>query len=752
MRNVEAGIVLDSADNGHHSALADAAEFIRRIATTAPAHTVDALIAALPPAPDREALPPESVRLVHNLDRPLFDVFPVGDLTAVSPYADAGAAPAKLTERGELTVITDGDAFAAPTSFFAGGWTVIPRTFRPRRLHGKAYWTTNWLLVGSPNLSSPALLQIASAGNTELAVVVERPERDFANSLPGTMWDERPIEELAPNRHRLDRLIAREQERIGSFDAWEEGEEIVVAGVPDIPVEQWDPQTNAWTPLGTPQHGRLAPPPDVRPHLIRVNETTGRIRQAVVHRTRLLTSQREKPPVTSRGASVLARTPLDLTGVKALEDVLHDLYALESLTPIVGAGFEDRPRRRDQLGAPDATEPETLTEWRGAREDDEPRIPELYRNSWRGERDTLLALIRKALRLDEPTALTGEDELRDEIARPDDDDVEEPAPDPNPPAPPDPARTTASVLNRYRGALVQLLERGVGYVRSTNDPVLADLGFQAVLRLHEELASTQVSVADEVQPLVEPEQLLPQKVRLLDAYLRDRAGRDPNCLATARVHLGLCLRAREQFDPLDWEILERVAHERASDLLRENPFAARAATDAGVDGAELDPMIRAYAERSEWAGFIVEGEQYLDDVDGGDIPLPWVSGADWLSSTTLSSAWKLVGYGAVPGYRHRQRYGVVVRNLQPRPKFTTHAVLTDPARLTIYEAFKRPTDGVWVSRTYSPVTEGRARKTADTGPDSLLDDCRRAPYADVDLDGNHPLVELLLAAGELAIV
>ena len=87
-------------------------------------------------------------------------------------------------------------------------------------------------------------------------------------------------------------------------------------------------------------------------------------------------------------------------------------------------------------------------------------------------------------------------------------------------------------------------------------------------------------------------------MRLLDAYLRERDGRDPNCLATARVHLGVCLMARDQMEPLDWETLERLAHESARDVLAVQHYASRAAQDAGVDLGDLELMIRPYAERA----------------------------------------------------------------------------------------------------------------------------------------------------------
>lgn len=750
LRNVEGAVVLDSETPGHQAALADAADFARELGTHAPAHTVDALLAALPAAPDRDTLPLPTARFVHNLDEPMLGAFPQAPLSATAPYSDAGAAADALAARGALTVITDGDAFAAPETFFAGSWTILPRKFLPRRLHAKAYWSDGWLLIGSPNLSTPALLQTAPSGNTEVAVILTGDQTAFANALPGGPWAERPLSELAPKRHRLEQLAAAERERVGSFNAWEEEGEIAVAGIADLELEHWNPQTGRWEPLGQLVHGRLTPPADTRPHLVRCTDASGRARQAIVHRTRVLRSQREQPKAPSRGAQALSTLPLDLQGIKALEDVLRDLYTLESLSDEPSDSSEQarEGRTHDRSRAPE----ETLTDWRPARDDDEPRIPELYRRAWQGEPDTLLALIRKALRLDEPPPLDEGDELADEKAPAENDD--EPEADaaeegPEPPRP-EPVRATASVLSRYRGALLKLLERGAAFVREAESAALADLAFVAILRLHEELVRTEVTVDDESQPLVDPSSLLEQKVALLDAYLRDRGGRDPSCLATARAHLGVCLTAREHLSPLAWEKLERLAHEHAADVLAENPYAERAAHDAAVELGDLELLIRPYAERADWGGFVVFAESELDFVDCGDQPCPWVSGAGWFASTTMSPVWPVVGYGAVAGFQQRQQYGVYVRNTKSDSHIAAHAVVVDPAGVRIYEAFKRRADRQWLVRNYSPVSQGKVERTATMGPDSLLDDTNRSSYTELErtVDGNAVL-GLLQGVGEV---
>ncbi|MDX6452891.1 MAG: hypothetical protein QOH16_2940 [Gaiellaceae bacterium] len=753
LRNVEGGIVLDSRQPGHLVALDVAASFVRRIAADAPAHTVDALIAALPAAADPDALQPPTLELIHNLDEPLLNAFPKSSFTATAPYSDAGAAARALAELGPLQVITDGDAFAAPATFFAGSWTILPRRFLPRRLHAKAYAGDQWLLIGSPNLSTPALLQTASSGNVELAVIVTGDQTAFLDALPGRGWEDRPLSELAPLRHRQEQLAEAEQARVGSFNAWEDEGEIVLAGISDLPLEQWNPETGAWEPLGQPVNGRLAPPAGTRPHLIRCTEASGRVRQAIVHRTRLLRSQREQPKAVTRGAQALSKLPLDLQGIKALEDVLHDLYALESLR----AEASEAPSVRTVDA--EAGEPEpwgnTLTNWRPAREDDEPRIPELYRSAWQGEPDTLLALIRKALRLGEPEHPEPDDVLLAEEKTQGEEGDDEPENEPGEIEPtdattPEPVQTTASVVKRYRGALLKLLERGIAFVRDAESPALADLALIGILRLHEELAQTQVTVDDEPQALIDASALVDQKVALLDAYLRARDGRDPSCLATARAHIGLCLKAREQLSPLAWETLERIAHQRGADLVADNSYAERAAQDAAIELGDLDLLIRPYAERADWTGFIVYAENELDDVDCGETPFPWVSGTGWFTSTTVSPAWPVVGYGAVAGFQQQTSYGVHARNTKVRTPTAAHAVVVDPIHGRIHEAFKRSSDGQWLMRTYAPTSQGRVEKTGNMGPDSILEDATRSQYMELDRAPNaSDVISLLAAVGEI---
>ena len=290
-----------------------------------------------------------------------------------------------------------------------------------------------------------------------------------------------------------------------------------------------------------------------------------------------------------------------------------------------------------------------------------------------------------------------------------------------------------------------MLGRGVAFVRGAESAALADLALVAILRLHEELAHTQVTVDDETQALVDPSQLVEQEVWLLDAYLRDRDGRDPSCLATARAHIGLCLKAREQLTPLAWETLERIAHQRGSDLLAENPYAERAAQDAAVQPGDLELLIRPYAERAGWDGYLMQAAEVLDYADLHTEPFLWVEGHDWIDSLESSSAWELIGYGAIVGFHDQQPYGVLVHNDAPRSNHLAHLVICDPAKHRLYELFQRAADHCWISRTYSPVTEGTVDDASKFGVQGILDaGTSRTPFAVVS--------DLSSLAGELLAV
>jgi hypothetical protein len=184
-----------------------------------------------------------------------------------------------------------------------------------------------------------------------------------------------------------------------------------------------------------------------------------------------------------------------------------------------GPRHASRVAQLDLTRGVDAETGSGLSEWVPARPEDEPRVPDIYRRRWQNTPDALLALIRGALRL-ETTLHAPEEEWdvfeesldfdeADHEAEQDDDETtghdEEPL------------RVEASVLSRYRNSLVQLLRRGKEFVQIVADRDLAELALQSVLALHERIERSPIEVDGEQQTLVEQDELLRQKLALLDA-------------------------------------------------------------------------------------------------------------------------------------------------------------------------------------------------------------------------------------------
>ncbi len=133
---------------------------------------------------------------LHNLDRPLLDQLldlwaqhdgsRVEEAVVLSPYFDRAALALRgLLRRFEpekLTLVTapgasgmDPQLFRRTLDSSGTSWVGLSPQTGKRRLHAKALALRTdegtWLLTGSPNFSSPALLRTAEQGNAELAVL-----------------------------------------------------------------------------------------------------------------------------------------------------------------------------------------------------------------------------------------------------------------------------------------------------------------------------------------------------------------------------------------------------------------------------------------------------------------------------------------------------------------------------------------------------------------------------------------------------
>lgn len=738
LRNLEAAIVLDGRVDAHATAIADAAGFFRRISDEMPAPTADALLAALEPIPASEG--PSGVRFVHNLDAPLMGLFPSGQWTAVTPYVDTGSAAKELAAKGSLSVITDGERFAAAPEFFRGSWAVDARNFNRQRLHAKAYWSETsgggWLLLGSPNLSRSALMQTAAQANTEVAIVLT-PHVPRLPDVPGEAWEQDLVQQEAPRRYEAEKQ-KHDFAAPGAFNAWEDESVIAVAGVPSgCDIEFWNDER--WERLGTVINDRVEPPAESRPYLIRAVYPDGSYRQAIVHRPLQLLRQRLRPRTTSRSADVVSQLPFDLEGVKVLESVITELYHLAEIERDEHAISLPRDVQRAK------NEDASLSEWTPAHPGDEPRVPEIYRKSWRGEPDALLALIRNALRLDR-SEHEDESEVSEESLG-----LEDLGREPEPPTgvEPEPPKVPSKVLNRYRGALVKLLERGAAFVRDAESGDLADLGFQAILQLHERLTGLEVEVDGERQSLVEPSALRCQKLDLLCAYLRDRGGHGQHCLATARVHFADCLTERSVWEPLDWETLEALAYAYGEVILESDAYVAEAAGDAGFDVSSVNARLRPYADRANPLGFIDRAGDELDGADFDDDPFPWVVGKGWFEKLETSPAWRLVGYGAIAAYRTETPYGIVVENENRRCKEAAHLLFVEPRAQILYEGMRRRIDGTWLVRTYRPVSQGAADRMFRINSEALRD-AIRSSFVELNSNTDSRVPRLIELSGHEA--
>ncbi|MDA0173972.1 hypothetical protein OJ998_33025 [Solirubrobacter taibaiensis] len=747
LRNAESAIAFDSHVAGHVRPILDAGELFRRLSADAPAHTAAAIQQALASLPE-DSGEDSPYRVVHNLDARLLDAFPSASaVTAIAPYIDAdGSAAQQLHDRGRLTVVVDGERIAAAADFFAGPWIVDARRF-DARLHGKAYELTTdggrWVLVGSPNLSAPALLRTAAAGNLEVAVAVSNaPALALPPSEP---FDAEDLPSAAAARLAVDREHTDAREATGrAFDAWEDERRIVVSGVPDgARIERWSAER--WYPVGTVTSGAvLIADPDLRPTRIRAVLGDGRVAFAVVAQPARLRA-RMRAPTSGRQTEAARHLPLDVDTVRVLEDALAELYALSAL-----AG-ESPPTPRPRRTVPETTGHDQLAliEWIPRSPDEEPRVPSLYRNAWKGEPDALLALISKVLRLELEDTVAGEDDVAreqldiDEIenvtsaeqidAAPSAEEAPRPAVDPK-------------ELDRYRRAFERLFARGQTFITGAKDPTLAGWAFTYLLRLVEELGSHHVDVSGQGEPLMPRVGLRAITLELLVVYLR-RDERDLLCLATARTHLAAAIRDRSRYSSRDAERLDALAFAWAGDLIAvPADVPGPAPQDLGLDVDSAVAWLDGYAERANWNLIEHEAARRLDVGWLEHSPWPTIVGRAGFADRMRSPAWSLLAFAAPAGYSAKTPFGVVIYNATASP-VTVHALICVPERRLIIEAFQRSADGAWLERHYGAPNPSTVERLH--GPGALETIKPFTDHTDLD-DADEPLNTLAPLLADVA--
>lgn len=716
MRNAESLIGFDSHVKGHTAPIRQSGDLFRRLSVDAPAHSAAAIQAALSRLP--EAVDePSPFSLLHNLDRPLIEAFPPGDtLTAIAPFVDAdGSAAERLGERARLTVIVDAEQIAAGPGFFAGPWAVDPRRFEAR-LHGKAYElvtpTGRWTLIGSPNLSTPALLQRASAGNLEVAVAVSDSP---ALELPATQpWEGERLEAHAQARLQHERGPRPESARTGwAFDAWEDELRIRVSGVPEgARVQRW--AAEQWVRFGDVVDGAvLIADPEIRPTRLRAVLPDGRVAFAVVARPTQLRA-RMRVPTGGRQSEAARQLPLDLETVRVLEEVLSQLYALSEI-----AG-ENQPTRAAAISGtkeqPEANE--GLMTWMPRTPDEEPRVPPIYTNAWRGDPDALLTLIARVLRL-EPAPAASEHEFAlenvdvSELETISGEEQIDPSPPPEEPAP---LPAERGQLERYRRALANLLTRGEKFVASTPDPTLGAWAFAYLMRLLEDLATHQVDVDGQTEPLMPHAQTSAIRLELLERYL-GRGEHDPLCLATAKAHLAAAIRERHRYTVRDRERLDALAYGWAAELIAVPGDVPRPdGTALGLGVADASSWLEDYANRSQWRSIEEHAKAVLDPVLIELTPYPTIVGRASFAGRLASPAWELVAFAAPASYAAMSPFAVVVRNGGKGPVLT-HALISDPERAVLIEAYQRASDLKWTIFRYQAASRVTIERM--TGPGAL---------------------------------
>jgi hypothetical protein len=692
LRNVEVAAVVDSRVEGHAGALYAAAEFLLEVARrTAPEHALEATTAALEGI---EFVDQAAVRFVHNLRRPIIDEFPAGACVAVAPFVDAaGAAASRITDRGGLTLITDGREFAAPATFFDAGWRVMAYDFgEDRRLHGKSYAieSAQWLMIGSPNLSETALLRVADAGNTEAALIFAPYASVFA--LPSTSPWVGDLATTASTRHEVRHQRAMGEAEEGSFNAWWSDAALMVAGIADDSLIEHR-VAGVWSELGRVVQGAVVATPSTSVTLVRTVDGRGRIWLARVQSPGQLQAFRGRR--SGRVVGSLRRLPADMDALRELEDVFDELLALDDLV-------EERRRvLRERGSGPEEVGPDGISQlgdWLPARPGDEPRVPGLYREAWTKTPDSLLALIGSLMPLDDDVVLVDEAALAEETLRPDDDD--DPTgvivdPDPLPPE-----ELPAKVVRRYRTRFIRLLERATKRVHSGSDPSLAALTFQVFVRLNFQLVGKHAVVGEYQEMLIASEQLAILRVELLEAYLNRQESIDDLTLAVAQVALADVVGSPQVWEPARRVVLDGYAYRYAGES-GGHRFLAPLAGIASLSGDEVEDRLRPFAERASWEGVARYTEGLFDWAFWRTDPYPLAGGDGTIDPLDASQAWQALGYAAIAGFASGAPFGAVVISDTQTSPYARHALLVDPKRRTLWEGRQRRSDGVWYVRRYS---------------------------------------------------
>ena len=97
-------------------------------------------------------------------------------------------------------------------------------------------------------------------------------------------------------------------------------------------------------------------------------------------------------------------------------------------------------------------------------------------------------------------------------------------------------------------------------------------------------------------------------------------------------------------------------------------------------------------------------------------PYPTIVGRAAFASRLASPAWGLIAFGAPASYSAKSPLAVVVRNAGHGP-VSIHALISDPTRAVLIEAYQRASDQIWTIFRYQAASRTAIERM--TGPGAL---------------------------------
>jgi hypothetical protein len=128
-----------------------------------------------------------------------------------------------------------------------------------------------------------------------------------------------------------------------------------------------------------------------------------------------------------------------------------------------------------------------------------------------------------------------------------------------------------------------------------------------------------------------------------------------------------------------------------------------------LDAVSAISWLEAYAERSNWTAIEHELAARLDPGWLERAPWPTIVGRTAFPDRLRSPAWELLAFAAPAGFDSRAPFAVILRNASDAP-VATHALVCDPGRHLIVEAWERGGDHVWFERRYGSASRSTVER------------------------------------------